>query len=76
VASCWLYFRDVLAMHGHMNVKYVIFTLLLSHGNNGYANAPPCYFIVQCLSCYKYMLQEKTSITAEIHHSVSHSERT
>jgi hypothetical protein len=21
IASCWLYFRDVLALHGHMNDK-------------------------------------------------------
>jgi hypothetical protein len=25
VASCWLYFKDILSMHGHMNVKYILY---------------------------------------------------
>jgi hypothetical protein len=38
IASCWLYFRVILVMHGHMNVTFLILLLhffsnipLLSH---------------------------------------------
>jgi len=28
VASCWLYSENILAMHGHMNVKFKVYVLL------------------------------------------------
>jgi len=51
-------------MHTH---AHNIYYLLLFHGNNGYANAPPYYVIVHCLFCHitKSLPRSDSNITGE-----------